>query len=168
MPHIATKICCRRYKIQHFNAVSSQTSGSLLLLSAIGIIIPTAAQRLGTTGDEEAAGVLGMLAQGMAQDKVGLPAVVLLTVYIGYLIAQLGTHKVVCLLLLLPPLLQILLLSSLTAVALLTVYISFFFFQLGTHKDMCLLLLLQILLLSGLTAVALLTVYIATSSPAGH
>jgi Ca2+/H+ antiporter len=64
-----------RYKIQHFNAVSSQTSGSLLLLSAIGIIIPTAAQRLGTTGDEEGAAVLGMLAQGMAQDKVRLTAV---------------------------------------------------------------------------------------------
>jgi Ca2+/H+ antiporter len=64
-----------RYKIQHFNAVSSQTSGSLLLLSAIGIIIPTAAQRLGTTGDEEGTAVLGMLAQGMAQDKVRLGGV---------------------------------------------------------------------------------------------
>lgn len=50
--------------------MSSQTSGSLLLLSAIGIIIPTAAQRLGTTADEEGAAVLGLLGQGMAQDKV--------------------------------------------------------------------------------------------------
>jgi hypothetical protein len=53
--------------------VSSQTSGSLLLLAAIGIIIPTAAQRLGTTADEEAAtAAVGMLAQGMAQDKARL------------------------------------------------------------------------------------------------
>eukprot|EP00882_Tetradesmus_deserticola_P003936 GHRQ01004161.1.p1 GENE.GHRQ01004161.1~~GHRQ01004161.1.p1 ORF type:complete len:493 (+),score=204.99 GHRQ01004161.1:145-1479(+) len=86
-----------KYKIQHFNAVSSQTSGSLLLLSAIGIIIPTAAQRLGTTGDEEGAALVGLLAQGMPQDKIlllsRLTAVALLTVYIGYLIFQLGTHK---------------------------------------------------------------------------
>ncbi|WIA16600.1 hypothetical protein OEZ85_013267 [Tetradesmus obliquus] len=86
-----------KYKIQHFNAVSSQTSGSLLLLSAIGIIIPTAAQRLGTTADEEGAAVLGLLGQGMAQDKIlllsRLTAVALLAVYIGYLIFQLGTHK---------------------------------------------------------------------------
>lgn len=75
--HMLTELCVARlpcsYKIQHFNAVASQTSGSLLLLSAIGIIIPTAAQQLGTGGGEtDAAGVMGMLGAGMGGDKVSL------------------------------------------------------------------------------------------------
>lgn len=61
------------YKIQHFNAVASQTSGSLLLLSAISIIIPTAAQQLGTGGGgPDTTGLLGMLGAGMQEDKVRL------------------------------------------------------------------------------------------------
>jgi Ca2+/H+ antiporter len=83
-----------RYKIQHFNAVSSQTSGSLLLLSAIGIIIPTAAQRLGTTGDEEGAAVLGMLAQGMAQDKVWIDDMCSMLVHGLVAVLQLDTFSV--------------------------------------------------------------------------
>lgn len=85
------------YKIQHFNAVASQTSGSLLLLSAISIIIPTAAQQLGTSGGgPEQNGVLGMLGAGMGEDKIlllsRLTALALLAVYACYLIFQLGTH----------------------------------------------------------------------------
>eukprot|EP00878_Enallax_costatus_P001697 GHUV01001852.1.p1 GENE.GHUV01001852.1~~GHUV01001852.1.p1 ORF type:complete len:445 (+),score=115.57 GHUV01001852.1:219-1553(+) len=85
------------YKIQHFNAVASQTSGSLLLLSAISIIIPTAAQQLGTGGHvSEGEGVLGMLAAGMSEDKIlllsRLTALALLAVYACYLVFQLGTH----------------------------------------------------------------------------
>eukprot|EP00775_Hariotina_reticulata_P009801 gene9801-9959_t len=57
------------YKVQHFNAVASQTSGSLLLLSAFGIIIPTAAERLGTGSVSIAAADL--FEQGMADDKLG-------------------------------------------------------------------------------------------------
>jgi len=48
--------------------VASQTSGSLLLLSAIGVIIPTAAERLGTGSVSLAAADL--IAEGMADDKV--------------------------------------------------------------------------------------------------
>lgn len=66
---------CRRFKIQKFNACNSDTSGSLLLLSAISILIPTAAQQLGTGGGqpEEAGGITGMLAQGLGMDKARTP-----------------------------------------------------------------------------------------------
>jgi hypothetical protein len=64
----------RRYKTQSFNAVASQTNGSLLLLSAISILIPTAAQQLGTGGgDDSGPDVLldGLLGGGMPHEKVG-------------------------------------------------------------------------------------------------
>lgn len=62
---ICLSVCVGRFKIQRFNSVSSQTSGSLLMLSAISIIIPTAAQHLGTSSDE----VTDMLGQGLPLNK---------------------------------------------------------------------------------------------------
>jgi hypothetical protein len=62
--------CCRRYKTQQFNSVASQTSGSLLLLAAISILIPTAAQQLGTGGGPAEAALDALVGAPMAADKV--------------------------------------------------------------------------------------------------
>lgn len=59
-----------RYKTQKFNSVASQTSGSLLLLSAISILIPTAAQQLGTGGGPAEAALDALVGAPMALDKV--------------------------------------------------------------------------------------------------
>ena len=77
-----------RYKVQSFNAVASQVSGSLLFLTAISILMPTAAQQLGLSS--------GPGGEGMAPDAVllmsRLTAIAILGVYAGYLYFQLGSH----------------------------------------------------------------------------
>ena len=52
-----------RYKVQSFNAVASQVSGSLLFLTAISILMPTAAEQLGLSSAPGAE-------RGMAPDAV--------------------------------------------------------------------------------------------------
>lgn len=61
--------CCR-YKTQKFNSVASQTSGSLLLLAAISILIPTAAQQLGTGGGPAESALNALVGDPMPLDKV--------------------------------------------------------------------------------------------------
>lgn len=56
LPCLAPPGCCFlfggiRYKTQAFNAVANQATSSLLFLSCIGIIIPTAAVQLSGTDD---------------------------------------------------------------------------------------------------------------------
>lgn len=70
-------LCCAvpshvplRYKTQQFNSVASQTSGSLLLLSAISILIPTAAQQLGTGGGPAEQALDALIGAPMPLDKV--------------------------------------------------------------------------------------------------
>jgi Ca2+/H+ antiporter len=59
-----------RYKTQQFNSVASQTSGSLLLLAAISILIPTAAQQLGTGGGPAEKALDALIGDPMPLDKV--------------------------------------------------------------------------------------------------
>lgn len=59
-----------RYKTQKFNSVASQTSGSLLLLAAISILIPTAAQQLGTGGGPAEKALDALIGAPMPLDKV--------------------------------------------------------------------------------------------------
>lgn len=59
-----------RYKTQKFNSTASQTSGSLLLLAAISILIPTAAQQLGTGGGPAEKALDALIGDPMPLDKV--------------------------------------------------------------------------------------------------
>lgn len=85
-----------KYKTQQFNSVASQTSGSLLLLAAISILIPTAAQQLGTGGGPAEKALDALIGDPMPLDKIlllsRLTAIALLVVYGSYLAFQLGTH----------------------------------------------------------------------------
>jgi calcium/proton exchanger cax len=74
------------YKQQEFNAVANQASSSLLFLSCIGVVLPTAAAHLAPAGAKKmsAADVL-VVSRGAA--------VVLLGIYIAYLTFQLHTHN---------------------------------------------------------------------------
>ncbi|GBF93992.1 calcium proton exchanger [Raphidocelis subcapitata] len=72
-----------RYRVQTFNATANQATSSLLFLSCIGIIIPTASTTL--AGDSAAAQDLNLrISRGAA--------VVLLFIYCCYLAFQLHTH----------------------------------------------------------------------------
>jgi hypothetical protein len=66
----STKLVYCRYKTQQFNSVASQTSGSLLLLAAISILIPTAAQQLGTGGGPAEKALDALIGDPMPLDKV--------------------------------------------------------------------------------------------------
>lgn len=85
-----------KYSTQKFNSIASQTSGSLLLLAAISILIPTAAQQLGTGGGPAEKALDMMIDAPMPLDKIlllsRLTAIALLIVYGAYLVFQLGTH----------------------------------------------------------------------------
>jgi len=74
------------YKTQTFNEIGNRTCASLLFLSVIGIILPTAAKHL----------IEDMPPAEKAEMIVGISrvsAAVLLIIYIFYLLFQLKTHK---------------------------------------------------------------------------
>lgn len=73
------------YKTQTFNEVASQATGSLLFLSCIGIILPTAAKNM--MSDSTPPGEDWVLAVSRGT------AIVLLIIYGCYLYFQLKTHK---------------------------------------------------------------------------
>ncbi|KAI8474626.1 MAG: calcium/proton exchanger [Monoraphidium minutum] len=77
-----------KYRILRFNSLASQSSVSLLLLSAISIVLPTAALHLSMGGAAE---------EHLSSESVLLmsrmTAVALLVVYAGYLFFQLGSHS---------------------------------------------------------------------------
>ncbi|KAF6256053.1 cation exchanger 1 [Scenedesmus sp. NREL 46B-D3] len=72
-----------KFKTQAFNAVANQATSSLLFLSCIGIIIPTAAVQL-SSGDDVSSADLLDISRGTA--------VIMLVVYLSYLGFQLHTH----------------------------------------------------------------------------
>jgi hypothetical protein len=71
---------CRRYQTQTFNATANQATSSLLFLSCIGIIIPTAATSLAGDGNPTQEWIL--------ETSRGT-AVVMLLVYACYLVSSL-------------------------------------------------------------------------------
>ncbi|KAI8464495.1 MAG: cation exchanger 1 [Monoraphidium minutum] len=71
-----------RYQVQSFNATANQATSSLLFLSCIAIIIPTAATNLGGGGGSQEA--ILSISRGTA--------VVLLIIYACYLVFQLKSH----------------------------------------------------------------------------
>lgn len=73
-----------KYKTQSFNAVANRACSSLLFLSAIGIIVPTAAKHMAHKGAMSDEWVLNVSR---------VTAVVLLLIYFCYLAFQLVTHK---------------------------------------------------------------------------
>lgn len=73
------------YKQQDFNPVANQASSSLLFLSCIGVVLPTAAAQLAPAGKP------GMSAKDVLNISRGT-AVVLLAIYVAYLTFQLNTH----------------------------------------------------------------------------
>jgi Ca2+:H+ antiporter len=73
------------FKQQEFNAVANQASSSLLFLSCIGVVLPTAAAQLAPAGKP------GMSAKDVLDISRGT-AVILLAIYIAYLAFQLHTH----------------------------------------------------------------------------
>lgn len=70
-----------RYQVQTFNATANQATSSLLFLSCIGIIVPTAATSL--TGEDEE----------FILDTSRYTAVVMLVMYVCYLAFQLYSHN---------------------------------------------------------------------------
>eukprot|EP00878_Enallax_costatus_P035619 GHUV01039799.1.p1 GENE.GHUV01039799.1~~GHUV01039799.1.p1 ORF type:complete len:196 (+),score=46.74 GHUV01039799.1:1681-2268(+) len=71
-----------RFKTQSFNAVANQATSSLLFLSCIGIIIPTAAGSL--SSDDVTSLEMLHISRGTA--------IIMLLVYLSYLSFQLHTH----------------------------------------------------------------------------
>lgn len=59
--------CLARYKQQHFNEIATRASASLLFVSAIGIIIPTAAEHMQISQHMNG----GTDSGGLPHDKVG-------------------------------------------------------------------------------------------------
>jgi len=76
-----------KYKIQKFNAMASSANSSLLTLSSISIILPTAALHLGMGGADPAG-----LESGKVLLMSRLTAIALLIIYAAYLYFQLGSH----------------------------------------------------------------------------
>ncbi len=125
----------KRWKIVRFNALAAQASVSLLLLSAISIVLPTAALRVGMGGPDD---------EPLSSERCGVHACVGCVCVLRYeyvlesqtnLIHKHHTSP--------PPLTppphpppSVLLMSRMTAVALLGVYGAFLYFQLGSHSEM--------------------------------
>jgi Ca2+:H+ antiporter len=62
---VAAAGCCflfggARFKVQNFNAVANQATSSLLFLSCISIVLPTAAMQLSYSGEVTQVELLGI------------------------------------------------------------------------------------------------------------
>lgn len=80
--------CCflfggARFRVQNFNAVANQATSSLLFLSCISIVLPTAAMQLSTAEEVSHSELLGISRW---------TALIMLLVYACYLVFQLRTH----------------------------------------------------------------------------